>query len=127
MNRLRTLLALSHLSLGAGIFGVYLEPTWPAAVLIAAGAFTRGMVPSRHTNEETPARRLLAAIIMTSLGFWLIDLGLLDVLADAWDDRFSPRPLLCLAVLLVWRLVEDWLYFGRLGPAEIDAFYSRKS
>ena len=128
MNRLHILLALSHLILGAGSLRFYAEPGVSAAVALGLGWFIRGTVPWRteHVRTKTPAGRLFSDVIQVVLLFRLLDLGLLEFLSRAWDDRLSPRPLACMACLVAYLIVKDWSYFVRLSDEKIDAFYARK-
>ena len=127
MTRLRVILALSHACLLAGVFGFYFDPESRLLALLAAGAFLRWMVPAKPSRRLDPLRSILTSSIIGALISWLMDLGLSELLAEAWADRLSIRPLLLFSAVVFYLLVDDWRGFLKLSENQIDEFYSRKT
>lgn len=125
MSRLRLLLALAHLCLVTGAVALYLAPSLPAGAALALGVFVRWMVPSPPTRPTPPLRFVVRYGLAALFAVWLLELGLSEFIAKAWDDRLSPRPLILASVFLLLLVADDWRYFLKLSPAEVDAFYAR--
>jgi hypothetical protein len=127
MNRLRLILALSHGCLATGVLGLYTDPNSLPVALIGVGAFTRWMVPSKPMNVEKPLIFTLRYGLVMLLTYWLLDNGLSELIENPWHDRLSIRPVIFFTSVLFSLVVKDWIYFTRLSPGEIDAFYNNKT
>lgn len=128
MNRIKAILAFTHILLSAGAIIFYTSGSIWGVLSCLAGVFLRFAAPLEQNKKENFGLWSILGIIWTAtLIQWLSTKGIFEFIESALEERFAPLPFALFISLLAGSIIKDWIYFLNLSDTEVDLYYSEES
>ncbi|MDQ8209803.1 hypothetical protein QEH52_19950 [Coraliomargarita sp. SDUM461003] len=129
MNRIKASLALVQILYCGGAILFYTTGSALGVLIGVLALFMRTIAPVPDKSKETEfgLYSFLGLIWVVTLITWLGDKGMHEVLALAFDERFTPLPFTLFVTFLLGMVIKEWMYLLDLSEAEIDQYYSKKT